>query len=232
MGKRTPLIIDFIGLAGAGKTHVKNRLLSRLSADFRCVDLSDVRISTDEGLNFCLAEPEICLASLKIVCAKIPRRCVGIIRGLRKWLKFQVQVKKAAGLDCDAVFLDEGFVYMLGWITNHGWRELSFREVLNASRRKFYAPDLTIVVTADFDLVENRKKIRARARARKYRPVASKNTAAAKLEILQKRLTAAREAGLIGKILYYENNGAFDLSLADNIAAAIRQRQAEDGRAR
>lgn len=217
MKTRNSLIIDFSGKAGAGKTFVKNGLLKSLSSGNRCLDLSDCALTAKEHFQFFLAVPGAALVSLAFILSAVPRSYADMCRMMRTWFSIQIRIWKAANTDYDFYFIDEGFFRKLSLMRTHALRKPGFDELPAFVKSNLLYPDLTVLVTADFDLCESRRMARDSGTV-KFRPRGPRKSGLAAVSGLEKDILDAEESGFV-KVLRYDNNGIFDASLADRVTA-------------
>lgn len=214
MKNKKPLVIDFVGSSCSGKTYVKSEVLKRLSANHRCLDLSDDRMASKDCFIFFFTEPGACIASLLFVLFSLPRSYKAGLKLLKKWFTVQIKIKKSSVTDVDFALLDEGFFKWLANIRGHSLRKLTFEKIPVSIKRNFFYPDLTILVEADFDTVQLRKTSRGlcpEAKEKKSLERFAKNQ-----NNLRKDLLAAEKSGFL-RVIPYDNNGDFDASLLDKI---------------
>ncbi len=108
MKNKKPLVIDFVGRAGSGKTYIKNRILEHLSDRYRCVDLSEYSVTAKDYGNFALNAPESFMSSLFLILFNIPRSYASMLKLFRKWFACQIKINRAHSMNCDIVANDEG----------------------------------------------------------------------------------------------------------------------------
>jgi len=218
MEKKKPVIIDFVGKSGAGKTFVKNQLLKHMTADRTCFDISDIKITAKDCFAFFLTAPKTCLASLALIFFNIPNSYYSMLKLLKKWFTAQIKIQKASTLNHDVVLNCEGLFIRINWIRKRTLKKVTIETMPDSIKKKFFYPDITIFVTADFDLSEHRRLQRNFAEKKNFRPKrAKKNSVFNFLKYLQQDLLAAEKSGLIKKVLYYNNDGDFDISLVEQI---------------
>lgn len=215
MKKKKTTIIDFSGKAGAGKTYVKNEILKRLSVDHKCLDLSDYVLSVREHFNFFLTAPSATTASLAFILFSVPRSYRAMCRMLRTWFSIQIKIKKALTLNCGFFFIDEGLLRKLSLMRAHTLRKFTFEGLPAFIKKSFFYPDLTVFVTADFDLCEKRRMARD-AGTKKFKPRGPQKRGLTAVEELQRDILAAEKSGF-AKVIPYDNNGEFDVSIIEQI---------------
>lgn len=220
--KKTPLIIDFVGRSGSGKTYVKNEVLKHLSSDYKCFDFSDYEIPLRDYFIFILTAPRAFTASLYLVFFHIPRDLKHMFTLLKKWLVVQIKIKKARTiLDYDFVLSDEGFFKWLAIIRRLTLKKLVFSKIPDFIKKNFFYPDLTISVETDFYTVQKRREIRGLPPRKKIRTPAKFMEYQ---ENVRKDLSCAEEMEFT-RVIYYNNNGEFDVSLIKDIQAHIKARK-------
>ena len=217
MHTKKKLIIDFAGQWGAGKTYVKNRILKHLSETHKCCDLSDYILSVKDTCDFLISSPLTCIASVAFIAECIPKNYSAMCRLLRIWFNTQIKIKKAASLEHDFFFVDEGVFQRFRHIRSLSIRKKTFEKIPDFIKRSFFYPDLTIFITTDFDISEKRR-LRRDSGKKKFRKKALKTNALKTLGLLGEDLLAAQNKGFI-KTLTYNNNidGQFDISLLNKI---------------
>ncbi len=216
-----PLVIDLVGKSGAGKTYVKQMLMEELSGRHTCVDISDERVSAIDYLDFILTSPGAFAASIMLVAGHVPVTFRKTLKLMRKWMGTQVRLKKAVSLECDFVLNDEGLFIWLQWIRGGTLRNFSFRTLSRAAKESFYYPGLTLFVTADFGLSEERRIARDTGKKRHRNKKLEKKeekVLSVFLNNLGEDLAAAHEEGFF-RVIRYNNTGNFDRSLIDKILA-------------
>jgi len=217
--KDKPVIIDFVGRAGAGKTYVKNQFFRRLSSDYRCLDLSDTDVTIGDYCNFIISAPSAFIASLSLIFFNIPRSYLSMLKLFRKWFACQIKIRKASTLNYDFVTNDEGLFIWWGWLTDLTLRKITFERLSDRMKRSFFYPDITVFVTADFSLSEFRRKRRDLDK----RSVESKKKEERifkGLKIIKKNLLAAEEME-VTKVIYYNNDMDSGVSLVDKIFQVV-----------
>ncbi|HNS32381.1 MAG TPA: hypothetical protein PKN36_05350 [bacterium] len=210
------VIIDFAGKAGVGKTYVKNKILEHICSCYNCIDLSDARIKAIDCFYFIWNAPGVLLASLALVFSNVPETYWGMFRALKKWLAFQIQLQKVSRTDCGVAVIDESFLGWLGWIRNRTLKKITFERMPFSMKKRFFYPDITVFVKADYDLCETRRTLRDIERKRKRRFKRAKYLGLQSLNYLEKDLRSAEDEGFI-KVVIYENKGKFDNSILKEI---------------
>jgi hypothetical protein len=224
--KRVPLIIDFVGRAGAGKTHVKNELLKELSEEYKCVDLSEACVTAKDYLDFIFTAPGAFLSSLKLILFNIPRSYPSMLKLFRKWFRTQIKLKKAHALDCDCVMNDEGLFIWWNWITNNTLKKITFCALPDDVKKEFFYPDLVFSVTADFGISEERRLKRDAGRKSSKKASKKKHIYDGQ-KLLLNNLQKAEKLGLV-KVVNYNNEGRPDISLFNDIRAWIKGKRDKD----
>ncbi|MBN1445563.1 MAG: hypothetical protein JW957_05605 [Candidatus Omnitrophica bacterium] len=211
--KTKPFIIDFAGRSGSGKTYVKNEVLKHLSSDYRCFDLSDYEVPLHDYFVFILTAPKSFIASLYLIFFHIPRDLKHMFTLLKKWLIVQIKIKKARTLDYNFILSDEGFFKWFAIIRRLSLKKLVFAKIPDSVKKNFFYPDLTISVEADFDTVQNRRKIRGLPpRKKRKTPAKFKEYQ----ENVRKDLFCAEKMELT-RAIFYNNNEKFDVSLINAV---------------
>lgn len=220
---KSSLIIDLSGKAGAGKTYLKNKLIQTLSPEYKCIDLSDYVFSVKDFVDFFIYKPFLFFSSVAFVFLFIPKKYKDLSVNLRRWVKMQMKIIKGRALDCDFVFIDEGFFRRVSLLRMRSFRKTSFGNTPALFRKTFFYPNMTIFVTADYDLCENRRMGRDRGTSR-YAMPGDKREGLVIMEDLKNDIEFAEKTGIV-KILRYHNEEEFNTSLITEIIKARKKRQ-------
>lgn len=210
-----PLIVDLSGKAGAGKTYVKDKLIEHLSCEYKCVDLSDYILSVKDFVVFVISKPINFLLSVLFVFLFIPKGYSWLSTCLRWWVKIQVMIMKGKTLTCDFVFIDEGLFRRISLIRMHSFRRVLFKNIPVLFRNNFFYPDITVFVTAGYDICEYRRMNRDKGK-RRFKLPGNKKKGLIVIEDLERDIEFAEKKGIV-KILRYHNEGEFDTSLRAEI---------------
>ena len=135
----------------------------------------------------------------------------------------QMKIIKGRALDCDFVFIDEGFFRRVSLLRMRSFRKTSFGNTPALFRKTFFYPDMTIFVTADYDLCENRRMGRDRGTSR-YAMPEDKREGLVIMEDLKNDIEFAEKTGIV-KILRYHNEEEFNTSLITETIKARKKRQ-------
>ncbi len=190
-------IVEFTGLAGAGKSYVRNLLLQQLEKD-KIVFLKAVP-GTRKKLEY-LKYYKLFLWSLYLlVVARL--KSISTFRGkYEKWIRLQIlysRVRKQGGI----LIVDEGLVHMFRGIRRDSKRS-NFQ--LNVVNRKviehLHFPDMVVIVHAE--PVDLKKRLETRNGAVSYEV----KKAAKKLELTRKDIYYLKE--IKGTGVYNYNNSS------------------------
>lgn len=91
---KRPIIIDFSGKAGSGKTYVKNKLIENLSSNYKCIDLSSYILKPKDFLKLFFNTPKTFFASLFFVFICFPKGYKSLTSSMRMWFNIQIIIKK------------------------------------------------------------------------------------------------------------------------------------------
>lgn len=242
-----PLVVEFLGLPGVGKSHATRLLASRLEARATPTQSTELRINHEVGAwRRRLSKSGICAAeaigrprsSLRVVQAlrrTDQRARVDVIRLSYNWL-FVSRLLRRAQTRPAIELLDEG-IFQLLWSIGFAGADSSIREcsvmLLQGPASVVSMPDVVVFVDAPPELVQARLAARGTREGRVDRMAPNEHPAALQrgldllAELLSDRLGLIRSAS--GPVLRRVRNGAphqleADLdALADELASlAVR----------
>lgn len=154
MTTRKGCIIEFAGLAGCGKTYVRNLLMDKLGVSRGLGTGAAAR-----GYLRTLFNLNLAFHSVRLMISSRPRTIVGFWQGINDWLALQVLYREAR-TSGELLVVDEGMIHKFRTIRRTSKRrDLMLEDIEGSILDRFHFADLVVLVEADpEDIVDRRKK--------------------------------------------------------------------------
>jgi len=185
--------------------------------------MSDTTLSVKDHFRFFLTEPAAAMVSIAFILLYVPRSYNAMCRLLRTWFSIQIRIWKSREAERDFSFIDEGFLRKLSLMKRGVLRKISFRDIPWFIKKKFLYPDITVHVTADFDICEERRMLRDTG-TNKFKPRGPRKSGLEMIAGLEKDILNAEKEGFV-RVIRYDNNAGFNNSIIDTVVEYHRNKR-------
>ena len=158
-----PIIIEFVGHAGSGKTYLAKRLSDVLGDE--CISIEGFPMRMSDALLFIAMNPGKVVLIFKYILSSKQINVTYFMKSLRKMLVYYVKLETAMRKQAKYIIISEGVLKIFNDIrSTSAIRNMTYTHVPQSIRNRIFAsPHLVIFVFSSLEVVAKRLLLREKA---------------------------------------------------------------------